>query len=565
MTDDDDISFDLVERRWILVEAVDGREEEVSLRELFARAGELRRLRGELPTMSFSLLRLALTVLYAATNGPLNDSQWRTLWENPQLPVTDVDAYFARPEVRERFDLLHQRTPFAQVADLHTSKHEVFGLDRLIGDVPTGEPYFTGRSGAAIQRVGFAEAARWLLHVQTFDVSGIKSGAVGDPRVKNGKGYPIGVGHCGALGGVFAEGENLRETLLLNLIPLDRFAEVRLPEYDWPMWERPAHTACEEPSPDVDDPPARPYGPIDLYTWQSRRVRLYGDAAGITGVLVANGDKLDAANLHRVEPMTAWRRSENQQRQRKQPVVYMPFGHDPARSLWRGLEALLPKKTYGSGKEAAKTRAPALVDWLHEAADRGLLDPQKTIRFRAVGMTYGTQNAFVEELVDDAVRFAPAVLLDSADRPLRQTVLDAVAVADDAAKAVARLDADLAKAAGADRDYIAGSARPKAREAAYAALEPKFRAWLAGLGPESDSAAQSERWQQEAHRVLSRLADELVDAAGPAAWAGRDVDGQLVDAPLARLWFVRKLRQILPAGVPKTQPEPSDDQKRVAT
>lgn len=70
-------------------------------------------------------------------------------------------------------------------------------LSRLVPDVPAGHPFFTTRSGADLKSMTFAEAARWVVHCQAYDPSGIKSGAVGDAQVKGGRGYPIGTGWCG--------------------------------------------------------------------------------------------------------------------------------------------------------------------------------------------------------------------------------------------------------------------------------------------------------------------------------------------------------------------------------
>jgi CRISPR system Cascade subunit CasA len=307
--------FDLVSRPWILTRRLDGRIGEVGLEELFATAHNLRAIVGEVPTQTFALVRLLLAILHRATDGPPDGHAWGALWHDAALPAADVADYL--DAFRDRFDLLHPTTPFYQVADLRTAKGEVFGLDRLIADVPTGEPFFTTRLKAGVERISPAEAARWVAHCQSFDPSGIKSGAVGDPRVKNGKGYPIGTGWAGSLGGIFVEGRTLRETMLLNLIPA---AHLRSDERDRPVWERPPQTACE------DVPGGRePYGPLDLYTWQSRRIRLFGDDDAITGVIVANGDQLRPQNRHDLEPMSAWRRSQAQEKTLKQPLIYMPL------------------------------------------------------------------------------------------------------------------------------------------------------------------------------------------------------------------------------------------------
>ena len=58
--------------------------------------------------------------------------------------------------------------------------------------------------------LGFAEAARWLLYINAFDDTSAK------PK---GKGLPSpGVGWLGRLGLITGVGNNLFETLLLNLV-----------------------------------------------------------------------------------------------------------------------------------------------------------------------------------------------------------------------------------------------------------------------------------------------------------------------------------------------------------
>ena len=184
-----------------------------------------------------------MATLYGALGGPRDITEWELLWNAEKLPVAQIAPYLNR--YRERFDLFHPETPFLQVAGLRTAKCETAELSKLISDVPNGAPMFTTRIGGDLS-VPYAEAARWLVHCQAFDPSGIKAGAVGDDRVKGGKGYPIGVAWSGLLGGVLLEGRTLKETLLLNLIAADFDVCGRDPAVDLPVWERPPVTAAEE-------------------------------------------------------------------------------------------------------------------------------------------------------------------------------------------------------------------------------------------------------------------------------------------------------------------------------
>lgn len=538
MVEPAELTFDLVNRPWILVHQVDGQVDEISLLDLFVRAQDLRSVLGEIPTQSFAIVRLLLAILHRAVEGPRDSEHWAELWHKPSLPVADVSAYLDR--FRSRFDLLSQRTPFYQVADLHTGRGEFTRLDRLIADVPTNERFFTTRLDTGIDRLGFAEAARWVVHCQAFDPSGIKSGAVGDPRIKGGRGYPIGTGWAGMLGGVIAEGRTLRETLLLNLIP-DEFLDLSQVEHDLPVWER------DPPGPAAEFPDGRePAGPLELYTWQSRRIRLFHDGGGVYGVLVANGDRMASQNRFRTEPLSVWRRSPTQEKKQGVVPTYMPMTHNPERAIWRGLAALLQDTwRHAQGRDAAGYLRPAVLNWLDTARGHGLLDDGYQVRTRTIGMEYGSQSSTTAEIIDDAVSVS-VVLLGEAGRELLATAVDAVNDADAAAWELGLLAANLAEAAGGD----GGGPRDRAREIAYAELDRPYRKWLAELGPATSPIDARTLWQQQAAGIIRPLGRELVERAGPVAWRGREVRDRHVSTPEADLWFRRRLRKTLAYAYP---------------
>ncbi|MDG4771245.1 type I-E CRISPR-associated protein Cse1/CasA [Solwaraspora sp. WMMD792] len=540
------MSFDLVDRHWLLVQRLDGQVEEVSLADAFRRAGTLRRITGDVPTQEFAVLRLLLAVLHDTVGGPSEDD-WEQLWAAADLPVDDILDYL--DERRERFDLLHPTTPFYQVADLRTSKGEVFGLERLIADVPSGAPLFTARSGPALRRITPAEAARWLVHAHAYDVSGIKSGAVGDSRVKGGKVYPLGTGYAGSLGGVFVEGDNLRETLLLNLVPHD-VPYLRRDDNDAPIWD------VDPPGPAEQDD-LTPSGVLRLYTWQSRRIRLHGDEHGITGVVLAYGDPLSPRDLHQREPLTAWRRSPTQEKALKTTPVYLPKTHAPGRALWRGLEAMLPGTAGrgGSGEPPANLD-PGVLEWIGYAANRRLLR-RPVIRLRAVGAVYGTQQSVLDEIIDDAVTMPVRAITDP------QTAIEVQRAADDAdqgVRALVNLGRNLLRAAGVRDDKRVDGARDETTAEAYAALDQQFRDWLRGLVDGVDLAEARAAWHRTAAKSLRGLGDRMVAEAGPVAWAGREIDKTLITSAQADAWFRNQLSKALPLAGPlrPAQPDTTD-------
>jgi CRISPR system Cascade subunit CasA len=539
MNPSDRPSFDLVHQPWLRVRDLDGRPDELGILRTLGLAHQLAGLSGDVATQTFALTRMLLAVLHGAL-GPRDDEEWVGLWEAEKLPVMPIAQYLSRHG--NRFDLLHPETPFLQVADLHTRSGSTTGLVTLVADVPNGRKFFTTRLDPDLT-LTYSEAARWLVHCHAFDISGIKTGAVGDDRVKGGKGYPIGVGWSGLLGGVLLEGATLKETLLLNLMARDFAEYARDPQVDVPAWERDPVTAAEELAGG-----RAVTGPVDLYTWQSRRVRLIAAGGRVRDALVCNGEKLTPQNMHGAEPHTAWRRSETQEKKLGRPLVYMPREHDPDRAIWRGLQSLLPGTAPRQKADAAAAVAPGILDWLGHLGLEGMIGSERAVRVRAVGMRYGSQNAVTDEVVDDVLALR-AVLARQDAEELARVATSCVEAGERAAWAVGGLAADLAAAAGGDSD----GPRSRARELVYAELDGPFRRWLAALHADSDTVEVQVEWHDRALQLARAVADDLLRRVPPACWEGRTVQKRLLTAAHAEARFREHLRQALPLA-PAHQP-----------
>jgi CRISPR system Cascade subunit CasA len=527
-------SFDLTRRPWLPVLFVDGSEAELSLLDVFDRARDIRRLAGDLPTQDFALFRLLLAIVHDALNGPEDIDAWEALWLS-DTPFTPVAEYLEAH--RERFDLLHPARPFYQVAELRTAKDEVFSLNRLVADVPNNDPFFSMRL-PGVDRLSFAEAARWVVHAQAYDPSGIKSGAVGDPRVKSGKGYPQGVGWAGTLGGVMAEGGTLHESLLLNLIAADTTG-IHFGGSD----DRPAWRAPEPPGPaPAPDLAGRPYGLRDLYTWQSRRIRLHHDAEGVYGVVLSYGDPLEPHNRQTREPMTGWRFSAAQAKKRHEKIVYLPREHDPTRSAWRGLPGLLANQAPPKGKPGDPDAylRPKVLGWVARLAHERYLPPTHLIRARTIGAVYGTQQSVIDEVVDDGVLMR-VVLLHDGELRFGRLAVAALDLSDTAVRHLGDLAADLALAAGAEPE----PRKNAARDLAYGTLDTPFRDWLTTLVPGVDAEERRVAWVAQLGRHVRGIADSLMRDGGTAEWEGRMKDRRWINDTAAELTFRTRLKKSL--------------------
>ncbi len=517
------MTYNLCDEPWIQVRGPSGATESVSIRSIFARATELSGLAGELATQDAAVLRVLLAIVLRATRDyegePLD--VWAKWWRDG-LPLEEIEHYL--DDWHRRFDLRDPEMPFFQVAKLTTASGKASGLGKIVADLPDGEQFFTTRAGAGLESLSAAEAARWLVHCQAFDPSGIKSGAVGDERVKGGKGYPQGTGWAGNLGLVIVEGDSLDKTLLLNLD-----LRKRDPEDDRPAWERPPLTSAVEVGHES------PRGPADVFTWQARRIRLLWQGDRVTDVQISYGDRLDPQNRFEFEPMSAFRHSQNQTQKARGMTVYMPTTHDPARQVWRGLAGLLTNVKGSSIR-------PASLEWLAELVIERVLDTATAVRLRAVGVSYGTQSAVIDGAVDDPLSCRIANLVDE---QLIGEAITAAAAAQSGVAALAGLAGDLAKAANAD----AAGPRQRAWEAGFAALDIPYREWLGNLS--KDGKPSQLVWSRTAFRILLKEGERLEQAAGPNVLTGRNVNrpgekSNHMDLGRAGVFFRAALAKALP-------------------
>ncbi len=559
-------TFNLVDEPWIPVEKTDGSPGVASLGDVFAESQSIRRIGGEVPTQVFAIMGLLGAILRRALTDVGGSSHqrsgygrrekawglddWKDNYADPVASLGVISDYLAA--FRDRFDVRHPVRPFYQVADLHTSKDEHSGLDVILADVPNGIPFFTSRIREGNAKISWAEAARWLVHVQAFDPSGIRSGAVGDPRVKGGKGYPIGPGWAAQIGGYLVERDALWDTLMVSLVPEGVGGLSFESSKDLASWERTQLSEKEEV------PGGRePRGPVDLATWQSRRVRLVGDDEGVTGVILCQGDPLKPQNRLNLEPRSAWRYSDPQTKKLKSGPVFMPRELDPARSVWQGLEALLPgaspREDRVKGSNVSKFHPPALSAWLEDLIEADVLAARE-IRYRAIGVKLGSNMSVIDELIDDSM-LLPTFLFASGMDSARAAVVAAARVAEDLSRVFGHYAGNLAQAAGADNSEGEDA---RAKEQMLAAVGPEFVEWVRTV--RLDSLDEDTRqWRYRLHEISRSEARFLTELVPPAAFEGRQTSRGEMSVGRAEVFFRAALRKLGIVSRAEGQKEPESE------
>lgn len=559
-------SFNLVQDPWVSVRLMGGDLAELSLSETFERLGDVRSLAGESPVQDAAMLRLLLAIAHSALgqsterdHNPAFDGldkpalvEWAALWNDRVRLGSACGAYLS--EWSDRFELFDESRPFYQVAGLSTGKDELGPLVRLVLDVPNDEDkqYFTVRAGAGIASLSFAEAARWLVTVQAFDTSGIKSGVVGDPRTKGGKGYPIGPAWAAQLGLVYAEGDDLAETLLLNLVRGNVatggwHGDGDVSAEDIAPWEREDEQAIRvgvRSGTHEDFAPVE--GVVDVLTWQARRVLLQCAGGRVVGAIIANGDRASTDNRFAVEAMAPWRQPLSGVGAKNAPTVLKPRRHITEQAFWRGLRGVLPSLTGSHDARGRAVQAPGAMRWSGALQAEGVLPRTKQIRVHALGLKLDSNNAIVQDVYDERLNLSALLVADDSEaRRLALAIEQEAEATEQAVSALGKYAEQLALAAG-NRDT---EVRQGALERGYFAVDASFRTWIAEIHPDMDALrleTHQVEWRKRAVRILQRLGDEISEEFSDAMFTGRLASsGKRIDAGLAWIYFQRALRRAL--------------------
>ena len=543
-----EIEFDLLTEPWIRVRLKDNTVQEVSLTEALVSAQDYVDLAGEMPTQDAAVLRLLLAVLFTVFSRvnvkgepePLEKRgqalrRWSELWQLGHFPAEPIRDYLE--QWKDRFWLFHPTHPFWQVPEAKIGTK--YGAAKLNGEIIESEikrrlfPLYAGQSK---EQLSYPQAARWLLSANSFDDTSLK------PKGKN---LPsISVGWLGTLGFIQAQGDNLYETLILNLMLLRDGWEC------WgenkPCWEQETPRSGERTEICCPDAPAQ------LLTLQSRRLLLHRTGKTVDKAFALGGDFFPKENAF-AEQMTIWRAVPAK---KDEPVVFVPYRHDPSKQLWRELPAVFCQD---SGHR------PGVVCWIEKLQEKRLklLDPRRKVHFRIVGVLYGTQN-HIDDIFSDSLTFQ-AGLLDELSRPWTVRINREVERCEDTAESIGVLCKELKLAGGLDYNQVKGFKETQkvtedARAQFYFAVDQPFRQWLQEIDPEQDDPDEAVlRWQAQACRIAEELGAKMVREAGNAALKGHRVvvdKGKktecsiLYTSPKAYNTFRSKLWNIYPKAEP---------------
>lgn len=514
------MEFNLLDEPWIRVMTEDCTVVERSLMQVLLNSHQYQRLADELPTQDVALLRLLLAILQTVfyrvdpegEDDPIEDRaaairRWQALWNAGRFPVQPIRTYLET--WKDRFWLFHPEHPFYQVpAAAVGTKFKASKLNGELSESAHKMRLFPLRDGEEKETLSYAEAARWLVTLIGFDDSASTKKETG-----------TGTGWLGDRVNVYAIGENLFETLMLNLVFL------KDGRYVWaenmPAWEQPTMTTAKKREIPLPDNQA------ELLTLQSRRLILSREENRVTGFSSTGGDffgKEGRVNAFS-EQMTLWRAGKTPKNAVPQ---FVPASVDPWRQMWRDFEVILGRRE--------DTHIPGVVAWLTELRRKNVI-PRKYVHIASVGVTYDSKKGSIADIISDHLDFQMS-LLDAAGELWIVLVGGEIHLIDKVARALGALAEGLYLAQGGQLDGAGKKARQSQRDEGmrllYAAVDLPFREWLAHIGAqhgddENTRAQEQQCWRSIVFRIADNLGREMIRDAGTAAFTGRWIVNEMAE------------------------------------
>ena len=525
--------YNLLDEKWIQVASKDA-VEKISIKELFAGAAKYKELAGDMKTQDFAVMRVMLAILHTVFSrfdsngdshgffevdkekflqtGELKESDledyedalyqtWVDIWNAKEFPKV-VEEYLEK--WRERFFLYDDKYPFFQVTKEVIEKDaagggEFYGknINRLVSESNNKQAYFSPKDESYKEYIVDDELARWLITLQGY------IGTSDKKKVGSAKTYSKGWLYD--LGGVYLQGNNLFETLMLNFV-IAHNENNNLLKTQKPCWE------AETIEKNVE---YYFHNGIDniasLYTAWCREIFIDPNRTKEDKFVcfIAKLPEIEHSNAF-LEPMTVWKYNDTGEYKDK----YRPRKHDANKSMWRNFGLLT-----GVGEG---TRKPGVIEWLNKLGDISESEElgfnKENIKLCAVCMLddgNATSWAPIDE-VEDTLNLKERVLIDTGDNGwivrINKTITDTKASIDRTLKIFIKDLLDIRNMEKSDASkYI---------EQFYFRIDLSFRNWIESIDIDNDKDTKEVEWKGILKKAIKEYVDELVSSSGLRDYKG---------------------------------------------
>lgn len=519
------MSFNLVKNPWIkVVEKESGHETKVSLEDAFRNSQKYLCLSGDMKFQDLAVMRFMLAILttvYTRFDADDNPYEWIELDDDMRF-VRIVDEYdeddlldtweklygqghFSDAVVEylykniDAFDMFGER-PFYQVTGkeydsfvtekISTGKGTVSvkQINRRISESNNSPSLFSPKSEQKKDSFSMDELVRWIITYQNY------TGTADKTKMKGMK-DSISSGWLYKLSPVYADGNSLFETLVLNLVlvnQIDRDNYVN----QVPVWENDSLDGYVESIKRL----VSPDNIAALYTTWSRLMHIEWEDDKPT-IYVVGLPVLDNKNAF-IEPMTVWTNKKDD------IVPYTRSKKNVNKAMWRDFGMYVN----ADGKE--DRREPGIVAWLRELKENGCIDRMKLLSLDSIFVISdgSASNTPIMEVFND-MNINASVLFDEGEnrwpRRIEDTIVTTQNVADDYIKMVNKVG--LIRFHGDNRQ--AGSFSKKYGLGFYDGLNVPFKNWLSGLKDSDNRDEKIAEWKNTLKQIVSDSLNDFMKGA----------------------------------------------------
>lgn len=526
--------YNLLDEKWIQVASKDN-VEKVSIKELFAGAAKYKELAGDMKTQDFAVMRVMLAILHTVfsrfdSNGDpyeffevdeksflqigeleendLEDYEdalyqtWIDIWNAKEFPKVVYDYL---EKWGERFFLYDDKYPFFQVTKEVIEKDaagggEFYGknINRLISESNNKQAYFSPKDESYKEYIDDDELARWLITLQGY------IGTSDKKKVGSAKTYSKGWLYD--LGGVYLQGNNVFETLMLNFV-IAYNENNNLLKIQKPCWE------AETIEKNIE---LYFHNGIDniasLYTAWCREIFIDPNRTKEDkfACFIAKLPEIEHSDAF-LEPMTVWRYNKDGEYKDK----YRPRKHDANKSMWRNFGLLT-----GVGEG---TRKPGVIEWLNklcdisESEELGLY--KENIKLCAVSMIDdGNSLSWVPiDEVKDTLNLKERVLVDTEDSGWIIRINKTISDTKKTIKSVLeKFIKDLLEIRNMEKSDVS----KYYVEQFYFRIDLSFRNWIESIDIDNDKDTKEIEWRNILKKSMKEYVDEFVSNAGLRDYKG---------------------------------------------
>jgi len=520
-------SFNLIGEKWIPCVMHDGQREDLSLLDALTRADEVREIFDESPLITIALHRLLLAVLHR-NFGPSNFKTWQSLWQAGKWDAGKLIEYLQ--EWRHRFDLFDRKRPFYQVLIMNDAEHHPAVLLKQEASTGNNATLFDHSFNDTPTSLSPADAARCLIARQAFSIGG----GISKPFNFYGATLTRGIS-------MLALGDNLFQTLALNLMIYNEEKPIANTSRDLPAWEYDQPATPQKEGSQVS-------GYLDYLTWQSRRIHLIpeGEPTVVSRCQIQQNLRLPESPLI-FDPFKCYLVDKDR--------GFRPLPLSTSKALWRDSHTLFQQSAQ-PGDGAAKR--PELFNQLARidaARDDGSIEARPSYALAAYGFATDPGKAASVLLWSRERLPLPLGYLD--DQALTASLGDALGFAEEVARTLrasvrhlAKLllapDSDASSARQPDKNDIGNLAHSFAAEAFYwSRLEPHFKTLLIALPQD----VRADEYDRDILRYGETTVPEWARTLQRTAWAAFEETTRSLDSSARNLKAVaaaeRQLRRTL--------------------